>query len=334
MKRRFALVFALALFCALPVLSAAASYDEHTQNDGMWHVEDSKGGAASSVIISAGVDGLTAGTKLPIVGKNRLSGFILGSSINVSTGAIVSGSSNVAFSEPILFRSNEVCYLSNLLSVSSNFVAAYDWSGRYIGRTSGSSVIKNREIAKNVFTLDLTGISNENIAYLRISLYAATGTNITSEVASAQTQFETGSTSTPYEPYTNPTTLTIPSAMLNGDLWDVLSGTVTRSNGSVEFYEPQAVTLPVGTVNIFSTGDVQPGQISITYNYDPSGSGGSGGTGGVSGGISDFLGAMSATLGVFQMQLSIYGYTFSLWQIFIFTCLIAIVMDFVWGLIG
>lgn len=355
MKRFFAFVCALALSFALPVCSAAASYDEHTQNDGMWHVEDSKGGTASSVIIrgsGSGDNSLLSGTEIKVVGKNLFdnsndAGYISGASIEpLSTGVRVTSTRNGLYTAVVMsfLRASQFSGRSLTMNVSGISPSGSNTPHFMIGLCDDSygNRYSMRSTSKvGSLSIVVPSSLSEIQKYLIVWFYS--NVDYSSSVVGdyidyTGVQIELGSVSTSYEPFVNPSNLVVPTNLLSGDQWDVLSGTVTRQDGSVEFYEPQSVTMPVGTVNIFSTGDVQLGAISITYNYDPSGSGGSGGSGvvassGGSGGLNDFTSIMSAVLNLYKLDLTIYGYTFSLWQVFIFSMLIGIVVNFIGDLI-
>lgn len=332
MKRIFAFVFALALAFVLPVCAAAASYDEHTQNDGMWHVEDSKGGAASSVIIrgsGSGESSLLADTQIKVIGKNEFDGD------SVFNLYFHSGSPEIK----VLTQGRMVycCCLPNQTYTISK-TAGLRFAVGYVSQKPKVGLTV-RGIIHNFSGSQVTITTDSEAEYLVAWVYNADwDTTITAEKMLSSVQIEKGSSATTYEIYVNPSNLILPTNLEFGDSWDVLSGAVTRKDGSVEFFEPQSLKLPVGFVNIFSTGAVQPSEISITYNYDPLGSGGSGGSGvvsstGGSGGLNDFTRVMSNVLGLYKIDLTIYGYTFSLWQVFIFSMLIGIVVNFIADLI-
>lgn len=138
----------------------------------------------------------------------------------------------------------------------------------------------------------------------------------------------------------------------------MLSVTIYGSFSNGKPHQEKSSAYGVSTVTIVPTGVESFSKIELRFNRKPqpftdmttvftgfkllidpdTGSGGSGGSGvvsssGGSGGLNDFTRIMSNVLGLYKLDLTIYGYTFSLWQVFIFSMLIGIVVNFIGDLI-
>jgi len=318
-------LFAVSLILCMPICSTAASYDEHTQTDGSWYVSDSQGGAVSSVFIygsGSGDSSFLAGTDIKVIGSNWFDPNIY-SDFYIGEG-VYSGMSSAFYkihvSIPEYFQGKVFTFSAQVKVIDgaqTNFRSAiyYTDGTRVDGTIVNGSDYQETKVTSN---------SSKTVSYIGFHF------TYSNRVYVKDILLNLGDKPIGYEPYTLTSTILVPANLLFGDQLDVLSGTVTRSDGSVEFYDPQSVVLPVGVVNVLTSGRL--GGISIKYNYDASG--GSGGSDiGTDIQGNTFTRIMAKILDIFKIDFTLYGFTFSFWDIFVYSLLLGIVVYFVRDLI-
>ena len=136
-------------------------------------------------------------------GKNLMPGLEKGVGINQTTGE-ETVNANYAASDyiPVVLASSDSYYLSGLTDQLHVFVAAYNASKQFLGRTSGRNTT-GFSITQSLFTYG-TPSGTGDIAYLRVTQYkASTDTGTIDLVDDLQVQLEAGSAATTYEPYSN-----------------------------------------------------------------------------------------------------------------------------------
>ncbi len=84
--------------------------------------------------------------------------------------------------------------------------------------------------------------------------------------ATFKPQIEKGSVVTPFEPYTLTTALTVPTDLLAGDTWNVITGLVTRADSTTEQFAAQTVKTPIGTTNIVVNSLYLPAEIYLVLS--------------------------------------------------------------------
>lgn len=284
------------------------NYAQHVQADGSWSVSDSAGGLVKDAIISgnSSLGGtpaspvtplpLKAGARLPIVGENLFDGVsVLNSYITLSGITANDTKYRLVYSRCLPNTTYTIsktagqrfatAYTTQLPAVG---VPTYDfWGG---ASTASSKTFTTGPDAKYL------------VAWVYNSQY---DTALTAEQMLASVQIEKGSIATPYEAYANPSTPTTAVDMWPWDNQNILTGDVTaRSvvipnyNGepitgeyvsstggldigayvvydsgieTVTHHTAQAVTLPVGTVNMLveSVNGVLPSKADIAYRVPP-----------------------------------------------------------------
>ena len=136
-------------------------------------------------------------------GKNLCPPFTKGVSINATTGAIGSSSTSATTGKiPVNFTQNPNYYLSGMLTTLHNFVAAYNSSDQFLGRTAATSNA-DKQLTASSFTSG-TPSGTGDIAYVRITIYEySSGSGVIDDIDTMTAQLEIGSSASSYEPYEN-----------------------------------------------------------------------------------------------------------------------------------
>lgn len=133
---------------------------------------------------------------------NLFPGWIIGTGINNSTGAITTNSNYASSSDYIAvdFSINSSYFLSGLSNDLRTFVAAYNSNKEFLGRT-GASYINSISLASNSFSSG-TAQGTGNIAYIRVTSYLSSdSTGSISQVNNLKTMLNVGSSALDYEEY-------------------------------------------------------------------------------------------------------------------------------------
>lgn len=140
-------------------------------------------------------------TQQTYTGKNLFSGYTKGQYLNPSDGSQMSSSTSAASGYISLdITGTNKFTISGLPTTLFNFVAAYNSSNVFLGRTSAGAVAQ-RTLEATSFT-NGTPQGSGSIAYIRVTVYQNSSvTGVIDDIDNAKIQLETGSTATSYEPY-------------------------------------------------------------------------------------------------------------------------------------
>lgn len=139
---------------------------------------------------------------IEVCGKNLFSGWTKGKGIRAATGEIIDNTTG-AISDYILvnFNTNPNYYISGLDAHLTSFIAAYNSSNQFLGRTGGSA---RSEIGLATYSFTSgTPQGTGDIAYIIVYQYKQpSDTGSIDNLDTMPTQLEIGSQATTYEPYT------------------------------------------------------------------------------------------------------------------------------------
>ncbi len=243
----------------LQAAKADQPYQQHTQTDGGFYVEDSAGGLAKEVLITGfGVypNCLISGDKIKFIGKNEFDGISI---FNSYFGITVPISSESDKYRTIYARCLPNVAYTISKTAGQRFIIGYTDQVPAIG-VQPIGTISNP-------TGDSISITTGSDAkYLVAWIYNSDyDTAITAEEMLASVQIEKGTSATAREDYIVSSEITLPTNLESGDTWDVFAGKVTRSGGGEEPFDVQKVELEQGTAQAICYGDNFPAEISILY---------------------------------------------------------------------
>lgn len=147
------------------------------------------------------IHSVSGDNEISVTGKNILTPFIIGISINSNNGnevpSVLGATTDYI---PVDYDVNPNYYLSGISSTIHSFVCAYNSNKQFLGRT-GSTLRNEIALPKTAYTSG-TAQGTGDISYLRVTYYQQ-GTDTDVNTANNYlTQLEVGSTATTYEPYT------------------------------------------------------------------------------------------------------------------------------------
>lgn len=262
------------------------SFSYSSQPTNTWYVTDfmiEKGSTATayephiSPTNPQVIHNVSGDNEIGVTGKNILTPFIIGISINSNNGnevpSVLGATTDYI---PVDYDVNPNYYLSGISSTIHSFVCAYNSNKQFLGRTP-STFRNDITLPKTAYTSG-TAQGTGDISYLRVTYYQQ-GTDTDASTANNYlTQLEVGSTATTYEPYTRqsyPLYLPVENLLprrttrtTNGVTFTVnTDGTITTSGtATANIYNALAVlNLPNDTYTM--TGSAKGGSTSTYYMY-------------------------------------------------------------------
>lgn len=220
-------------------------------------------------------------TQQTYTGKNLFSGYTKGQYLNPSDGSQMSSSTSAASGYISLdITGTNKFTISGLPTTLFNFVAAYNSSNVFLGRTSAGAVTQ-RTLEATSFT-NGTPQGSGNIAYIRVTVYQNSSvTGVIDDIDNAKIQLEAGSTATSYEPYVGGVPAPNPgypqninvvtgtqTVTVNGkNLWKFASSYSNTGSSASWVLGDSSISLPAGTYTFSCTTNATTAKNRINYKY-------------------------------------------------------------------
>ena len=245
----------------LQASKADQPYQQHTQTDGSWHVNDSAGGLVKEASISGNTvqNGtptpdapitplcLPAGTEIKAISENWFDPSGYSSLYNPATGYFEATALvfyNTRFNVPEYLQHTQFTFSAYVKGAATNIRVSIVYTDATV--TNGNNVNSVNEFVRTMVTSN----PEKTISYICIG-YGSGGTFTT---YAKDVQINLGSIATPYEPYTNPTTLTVPCDLWVNDKWKPQTGEVIHGDAVIENYNGETIPSTYRS----STGNLTP----------------------------------------------------------------------------
>lgn len=244
----------------LPLISAASGGEVWESVEG-----EEISGEGSTLVLNGTKNGATI-TSLEFygdaeqqtyTGKNLFSGYTKGIKVHPTNGSQTSDS-KAASSDyiPLDITGSNKFVISGLPTTLYNFVAAYNASNVFLGRTSAGSD-GERILGSGSFTLG-TPQGSGDIAYIRVTVYENQNMpGVINDIDNAKIQLEIGSTATSYEPYVGSTYADITPAPNPDYPQDIHIATGSQSITISDGVNSQSYTVDLGAVELAKIGTFQ-----------------------------------------------------------------------------
>lgn len=187
-------------------------------------------------------------------GKNLFSGYTKGINLKPTDGSQTL-STKAACSDyiPLDITGDKSFIISGLPTDLFNFVAAYNNSNQFLGRT-GAGAEGERLLTTSSFSIG-TPQGTGDIVYVRVPVYENQNVpGVIDDIDDAKIQLESGSTPTSYEPYVGSTDTDITPAPNPDYPQDVK---VVTSDQTVTINEDEPIVVPLGSVELCKIGTNQ-----------------------------------------------------------------------------